>query len=146
MTTIDTVHPMSHFEPAGAVVEAPDSGPISQGPVTVGYTRVSAHRIGELHHSSSPPPPDVDLLQIVADLLLAAACADGEVCKRERHSLRKIQARLAGGVVPSWLEKHIVHFDPQTFDLEATAKRLRGLPLEQRVVRFVAPRDSRGGS
>jgi len=113
-----------------------DSAPISQGPVTVGYTRISAHRIGELRRSSSPPPPDVDLLQLVADLLLAAAFADGEICTRERHSLRKIQARLAGGTVPSWLEKYIVQFDPQTFNLEATARRLRELPIDQR--RYVA--------
>jgi lipopolysaccharide/colanic/teichoic acid biosynthesis glycosyltransferase len=129
---------MSHLESPGAIddPQGPDSAPISQAPVTVGYTRVSAYRIGELRHSSSPPPADVDLLQLVADLLLAAACADGEVCKRERHSLRKIQARLAGGTVPPWLEGHIIHFDPQTFDLEETARRLRKLPIDQR--RYVA--------
>lgn len=76
------------------------------------------------------------MLRLVADLLLAAACVDGETCKRERHSLRKIQARLAGGTVPAWLEKHIVYFDPQAFDFEATTRQLRGLPVEQR--RYVA--------
>ena len=47
-----------------------------------------------------------------------------------------IQARLAGGKVPEWLEKHIIYFDPQAFDLEKTTKRLRKLPIEQR--RYVA--------
>jgi len=130
--------PMTHIESSNPIDDlgAPDSAPISQGPVTVGYTRVSAHRIGELRHSSSPPPADTDLLQLVADLLLAAACSDGEICTRERNSMRKIQARLTGGAVPAWLEKHIIHFDPNAFDLEATARRLRQLPIDQR--RYVA--------
>lgn len=102
----------------------------------MGYTHVSAYRIGNVHRSSAPPPADDELLQLVADLLLAAACADGGVCQRERHSLRKIQARLSGGTVPSWLEKRIAEFDPNTFDLEATSKRLRKLSADQR--RYVA--------
>jgi len=110
--------------------------PLSQAPVTIGYTRISAQRITEVRRSSSPPPADDELLRLVADLLLAAAYVDGETCKRERHSLRKIQARLAGGKVPEWLEKHIIYFDPQAFDLEKTTKRLRKLPIEQR--RYVA--------
>lgn len=104
--------------------------------MTVGYTRISAYRIGEVHHSSAPPPANDELLQLVADLLLAAACADGEVCHRERHSLRKIQARLSGGTVPSWLENRIAEFDPNTFDLEATTRHLRRLSADQR--RYVA--------
>lgn len=110
--------------------------PMSEAPVTVGYTHISAHRIGEVRHSSAPPPADEDLLRLVADLLLAAAWVDGETCRRERHSLRKIQARLAGGKVPEWLEGHILYFDPETFDFEATTRRLRNLPLDQR--RYVA--------
>jgi len=115
---------------------SPDSMPMSQAPVTIGYTRIKSHRIAAVRRSSAPPPADEDLLRLVADLLLAAACIDGNTCKRERHSLRKIQARLAGGKVPAWLDKHIVYFDPQTFDLEATTRRLRELPLDQR--RYVA--------
>ena len=56
-----------------------DQPPISQAPVTIGYTRISAHRIGDIRHSSSPPPPENDVLRLVADLLLAAASADGEL-------------------------------------------------------------------
>ena len=104
--------------------------------MTVGYTRVSAHRIAQVRHSSSPPPSDEDLLRLVADLLLAAACVDGETSRRERHSLRKIQARLSGGTVPEWLNRHIAAFDLDTFDLEATTGRLRSLPTDQR--RYVA--------
>jgi len=115
-----------------AAADETDEPPISQAPVTIGYTRISAHRIGELHHSSSPPPPEDDLLRLVADLLLAAASADGEICGWERYSMRKIQARLAGGSVPSWLEPHIANFDIREFDLVATTKRLRRLTLEQR--------------
>ena len=114
----------------------PASLPPSEGPVTVGYTRVSAHRIAQVRHSSSPPPSDEDLLRLVADLLLAAACVDGETSRRERHSLRKIQARLSGGTVPEWLNRHIAAFDLDTFDLEATTGRLRSLPTDQR--RYVA--------
>jgi putative colanic acid biosynthesis UDP-glucose lipid carrier transferase len=100
--------------------------------VTVGYTRISAHRIGEWRHSSAPPPAEHELLRLVAELLLAAASADGHICGRELHSLRKIQARLSNGKVPGWLEQHIAEFNPQTFDLRATTARLRGLSLEQR--------------
>lgn len=109
-----------------------DEPPISQAPVTIGYTRISAHRIGDVRRSSSPPPPEDDLLRLVADLLLAAASADGKVCGRERHAMRKIQARLGDGSVPSWLDSHIAHFDPTTFDLAATTKRLQQLPIDQR--------------
>jgi len=109
-----------------------DEPPVSQAPVTIGYTRISAHRIRDFRHSSSPPPADDELLRLVADLLLAAASADGQVCSLERRSLRKIQARLSGGNVPSWLERHIASFDPQTFDFEHATRRLRQLPLDQR--------------
>lgn len=118
------------------VASAPESQPMSQIPVTVGYTRVNAHRIGPVHRSSNPPPAEEHILRLVADLLLAAACVDGEPGHRERHSLRKIQARLAGGKVPAWLNQHIADFNPSSFDLEANAQRLRELPLDQR--RYVA--------
>jgi putative colanic acid biosynthesis UDP-glucose lipid carrier transferase len=129
---------MADFDSAFSDKESPcpDSMPMSQAPVTIGYTRVSAHRITEVRHSSAPPPPDDQILRLVADLLLAAASVDGQPGRRERHSIRKIQARLSGGQVPSWLNRHIQCFDPHAFDFNATTKRLRDLPVEQR--RYVA--------
>ena len=109
-----------------------DQPPVSQAPVTIGYTRISAHRIGDIRHSSSPPPPENDVLRLVADLLLAAASADGEICGWERHSMRKILARLGGGNVPSWVESHIADFDLSAFDIVETTKQLRKLSLSQR--------------
>jgi putative colanic acid biosynthesis UDP-glucose lipid carrier transferase len=125
---------MTELEPSWSTDPGIDAEepPMSQGPVTVGYTRISAHRIGEFRHSSAPPPADDELLRLVADLLLAAASADGRICGRERHSLRKIQARLNHGKPPGWLERHITAFDAKAFDLRATAVQLRKLSLEQR--------------
>jgi putative colanic acid biosynthesis UDP-glucose lipid carrier transferase len=114
----------------------PDSLPHSQAPVTIGFTRVSSHRLSEVRRSSAPPPASDEILRLVADLLLAAACVDGEPCRRERHALRKIEARLAGGHVPEWLNAHIAAFDPQGFDFDRTTQQLRRLSVEQR--RYVA--------
>ncbi|MGC4069615.1 MAG: exopolysaccharide biosynthesis polyprenyl glycosylphosphotransferase [Polyangiaceae bacterium] len=114
----------------------PDSLPHSQAPVTIGFTRVSSHRLSEVRRSSAPPPASEEILRLVADLLLAAACVDGEPCRRERHALRKIEARLAGGNVPAWLNGHISAFDPQSFDFDRTTQQLRCLSVEQR--RYVA--------
>lgn len=100
--------------------------------MTVGFTRVTSYRVTEIRRNSGPPPANDALLRLVADLLMAAACSDGEACQRERHALRKIQARLSGGVVPPWLDAHIANFDPRSFDLAATTQRLRELPLEHR--------------
>jgi putative colanic acid biosynthesis UDP-glucose lipid carrier transferase len=77
-----------------------------------------------------------ELLRLVADLLLAAASVDGTLDRRERHSLRKIEARLTGGQVPEWLNYHIRGFNPAHFDFEATTRCLRELPVDQR--RYVA--------
>jgi putative colanic acid biosynthesis UDP-glucose lipid carrier transferase len=138
MPRVDILGPMTDLESSIPEAEpnSPDSMPMSQGPVTVGYTRVSAHRISEVRHSSAPPPADEPLLRLVADLLLAAASVDGHPGRRERHSIRKIQARLSGGQVPAWLNRHIQCFDPKAFNFEATTRRMRELPVEQR--RYVA--------
>jgi putative colanic acid biosynthesis UDP-glucose lipid carrier transferase len=110
----------------------PDSMPMSEAPVTVGYTRVSAYRIGEIRHSSAPPLLDEALQRCLTSLLLAAAHADGGLCRRERHSIRKIHARLGSGEVPAWLNEYMVQFDPEDFDLQKTALYLRALPPAER--------------
>jgi uncharacterized tellurite resistance protein B-like protein len=65
--------------------------------------------------------------------LLAAARADGELCRRELRAVRRILSRLSGTVeVPEWLEQHIASFDLRRFDFGSTTARLRELHAEQR--------------
>lgn len=110
--------------------------PVSQAPVTVGYTRVSSYRIGEIRRSSAPPPAEGSCLRLLAELLLAAAWVDGKTSGRERHSLRKIEARVAGAAFPDGLNEHIADFELAHFDLDATCRGLGALPVEER--RYVA--------
>jgi lipopolysaccharide/colanic/teichoic acid biosynthesis glycosyltransferase len=92
-----------------------------------------AYRLTGLRPSSLPPPPEEDLLRAVADVLLAAAHADGEMCVRERRTVTKLLVELTGAeTMPRWLEEHIGAFDPARFDLSASAQRLRELPPVQR--------------
>jgi lipopolysaccharide/colanic/teichoic acid biosynthesis glycosyltransferase/uncharacterized tellurite resistance protein B-like protein len=103
----------------------------AQGPVSSVGPR--AYRLTALRPSSVPPPPERELLICITDVLLAAAHADGEACRREMRSLHRILNRLTGKhVPPEWLEQHIASFDPNTFDLNEAATRLRQLPPEQR--------------
>jgi putative colanic acid biosynthesis UDP-glucose lipid carrier transferase len=72
-------------------------------------------------------------LLAVADALLAAAQADGEICKREMRAVRRVLCRLLEkDTLPEWLEQHIVAFDPADFDLSQATALLRELPPEQR--------------
>jgi len=92
-----------------------------------------AYRLTGLRPSSVPPLPERPLLRAVAETLLAAAHADGEICRRERRSMRKILARLSGEEkLPGWLERHIEDFDPERADLTVSLDLLRELPPEQR--------------
>jgi lipopolysaccharide/colanic/teichoic acid biosynthesis glycosyltransferase len=80
-----------------------------------------------------PPPTEQDYLTALTDLLLAAARADGELCRRELRAIRRILSRLSGTAdVPTWLEEHIARFDLASFDLAKTTDRLRDLHAEQR--------------
>jgi lipopolysaccharide/colanic/teichoic acid biosynthesis glycosyltransferase len=80
-----------------------------------------------------PPPTEQDYLTALTDLLLAAARADGDLCRRELRAIRRILSRLSGTPeVPAWLEEHIARFDLASFDLRATTDRLRDLHAEQR--------------
>jgi putative colanic acid biosynthesis UDP-glucose lipid carrier transferase len=92
-----------------------------------------ATRLTALRPSSVPPPPDRELLEAIAGVLLAAAEADGEVCRREERAVRRILRRLLGeDTLPGWLEKHLDEFDAKTFDLGKAIEALRALPAEQR--------------
>jgi putative colanic acid biosynthesis UDP-glucose lipid carrier transferase len=92
-----------------------------------------AYRLTGLRPTSVPPPADDKLLKLLADLLLAAAAADGEICHREQRTMRRIFTRLMGTkVLPEWLEQHLERFDPASFDLQATAAALREIPPAQR--------------
>jgi putative colanic acid biosynthesis UDP-glucose lipid carrier transferase len=82
--------------------------------------------------SSRPPPGDEPLLRAIADVLLAAAHADGHMDARERRTVRRLLSDLAGGSLPAWLEEHVRAFDAARFDLAAATLRLRELPLVER--------------
>jgi lipopolysaccharide/colanic/teichoic acid biosynthesis glycosyltransferase len=92
-----------------------------------------AYRLTGLRPSSMPPPPEEDLLRTLADILLAAAHADGQICEKERRTVARLLTDLARGErLPGWLEAHLADFDPSTFDLAAATARLREIPPMQR--------------
>jgi putative colanic acid biosynthesis UDP-glucose lipid carrier transferase len=92
-----------------------------------------AHRLTGLRPSSIPPAPEEDLLRTLADVLLAAAHADGQIDNRERRTVARLLTELSGtGQLPQWLVEHVAAFDPATFDLGAATDRLRKLPPPQR--------------
>jgi lipopolysaccharide/colanic/teichoic acid biosynthesis glycosyltransferase len=96
-------------------------------------SRNHAYRLTGLRPSSAPPAPEDELLRALADVLLAAAHADGDMCERERRTVTQLLLQLAGeDTMPRWLVDHIAAFDPPKFELEAAAVRLRQLPPVQR--------------
>ena len=108
-----------------------EHGPISLPPVSSAGPR--AYRLTGLKPSSLPPPPEQAVLLAITDALLAAAQADGEVCKREMRALRRVLCRLLEREsLPDWLEQHVESFDPSDFDLSRATTILRELPPEQR--------------
>jgi putative colanic acid biosynthesis UDP-glucose lipid carrier transferase len=108
-----------------------DSSPHSEPLSSVLHPK--AVRLTGLRPSSVPPPAEESLLRALADTLLAAAQADGEICRRERVAIRKILvALLEEESLPSWLEAHIEAFVPENFDLAAATRELRTLRPEQR--------------
>lgn len=92
-----------------------------------------AYRLTGLRPSSVPPPSDDELLHTIADVLLAAAHADGVMCAREHATIIRILTQLARtGKPPEWLDEHMAAFVPETFDLGVAAERLRAIPAVQR--------------
>ena len=101
------------------------------GPVSSHFPR--ATRLTGLRPSSVPPPPERELLKALAETLLAAAAADGQICNREQRAVRRILLRLLGeSDLPDWLQRHMETFDPKSFDMARVIDLLRGLPSEQR--------------
>jgi exopolysaccharide biosynthesis polyprenyl glycosylphosphotransferase len=92
-----------------------------------------AYRLTGLRPSSEPPPNVEEVLLCVADVLLAAAHADGTMCGRELRSVTRILLRLtdAGELSPA-LRQRVDAFNPASFDLLETAERLLEIPLPQR--------------
>jgi putative colanic acid biosynthesis UDP-glucose lipid carrier transferase len=92
-----------------------------------------AYRLTGLRPSSRPPPGEEPLLRAIADVLLAAAHADGEMDARERRMVHRLLSDLAGSAaMPQWLEEHVRAFAADRFDLVAATERLRDLPLVER--------------
>ena len=69
----------------------------------------------------------------LADVLMAAASADGEVCHRERRTIHRIFTRLLEQPsLPPWLEEHMRSFELEKFQLNAAAEALRNISPPQR--------------
>jgi exopolysaccharide biosynthesis polyprenyl glycosylphosphotransferase len=93
----------------------------------------TAYRPTGVRPSSIPPPAETDVCRALADVLIAAALADGEACVREQRAMRRIFRRFLGTKeLPAWLEQHLANADKNSFDLAVSAERLRQLPTEQR--------------
>lgn len=92
-----------------------------------------AYRLTGLRPSSIPPPPERELMMTLADVLMAAASADGEVCHRERRTIHRIFTRLLEQPsLPPWLEEHMRSFELEKFQLNAAAEALRNISPPQR--------------
>ena len=97
-------------------------------------------RLTALALDPKPPEASDEVMIAVADVLLAAAHADGGECGAETQTIRRILAELSRAErLPDELERHIDEFDPETFDMRAAAARLHALPLvsRRRVVELV---------
>jgi len=92
-----------------------------------------AYRLTGLRPSSVPPPAEEALLRALADVLLAAAHADGKACARELRTVRRLMTNITGAdAPPPWLEQAIGTFDPSKFDLATATEALREIPAVQR--------------
>src|SRR5262245_29014366 len=93
-----------------------DEVPLSVPPLSNGEPL--AYRLTGVRRSSLPPPPERDYRTAVANVLIAAARADGPMCRREDRAIRRILGRLCGSdAVPEWLEEHLTAFDAERFEL-----------------------------
>jgi putative colanic acid biosynthesis UDP-glucose lipid carrier transferase len=121
----------AHGEPRNDNGEEPSPPSEGLGPPSSRLPR--AYRLTGLRPGSMPPPPEEDLLRTLADVLLAAAHADGEIDNRERRTVARLLTELSGDEkLPGWLQEHVLAFDPGTFDLAVATERLRKLPRNQR--------------
>jgi putative colanic acid biosynthesis UDP-glucose lipid carrier transferase len=68
---------------------------------------------------------DVDSIRPVANVLLAAAHADGKFCEHEQATVRGLLCQLLNvEALPLALEQQLADFDPQRFDLQDTLDEL----------------------
>lgn len=105
--------------------------PVSSPPTSM--RQPPAYRLTGLRPSSAPPPRDEEVLGAVFDILMAAAYADGQICKREQRAIRHIAQRLLDvDQIPGWLEERLQTFDPEKFDLDRTIQALTDLLPEHR--------------
>ena len=73
------------------------------------------------------------MVRAIVDLLLAAAHADGELCRREVRAIRRLTTQLLHvSTAPDWIERRIENFDPKSFVLTSATHRLSSLPAEQK--------------
>lgn len=115
---------------SGVVPARGDLPPDSAPPSTISPR---AWRLTPVRTSSIPPPPDEDIARAVLDILLAAAEADGDVCRRETFAIRRLIGDLLGeGPLPKWVEQRITQFDAAQFDLTKTTTILASLSAEQK--------------
>jgi len=105
-------------------------GAMSRPPATISPT---AHRVTSFRQSSLPPPAAQPVVEAVADILVAAALADGGVDRKERQALfRLLKDFLSVESLPSWLEQRLLKFDPDSFDLNQAAARLADLSSDEK--------------
>lgn len=84
---------------------------------------------------------DVDGVTALADILLAAAFADGKFVGEESAEIERIlQDRLGVETLPDEVVQHIWNFDPEDFDLSASCRRfhLKGPDDRRSLLRLVA--------
>ena len=74
-----------------------------------------------------------DRIQLVADILMAAAHADAHLHGEERSSVRRLLRQVLGeSAVPMDLDFRVDEFDPATFDLGEAAAQFAGDPPENK--------------
>lgn len=79
--------------------------------------------------------------ELISDLFLGMAHADGQFTEDERIYVRKqLEDLLCVDELPQSLREHVDRFDPRAFDMAATAKRLAADPPMRlrRVMELVA--------
>ena len=65
-----------------------------------------------------------DRIDVITDLLMGAAYADGALEGREEATVRRLLSELlAGAPLPAAAEARVAGFDPRAFDVQAAAAR-----------------------
>jgi putative colanic acid biosynthesis UDP-glucose lipid carrier transferase len=83
---------------------------------------------------------DGDSIRPVANLMMAAAHADGKFCADEQATVRGLLCQLIGkDVLPESLERLLAEFDPARFDLQAAVQdfRAHAFTSDERMLQLV---------